>query len=212
MFFISKKRVQWWENKKSFVLNGKEYPYFVHRINCGWPPFRMTERSVEMALADEWISARENNPAVIEIGAVTPYYWPCRLKNIVDPADSSSFVTAKKSIFDVSLAGKKVISISTFEHIGNGEYGLVKDDILVVKALDKVFREAEEFFITIPVGYNTFLDKYIFNNIFNRARISFMIRGKGNLDNNWKQVFSHEEANIPYHKSANSLIILVKKS
>ncbi len=208
MFFISKKRVQWWENKKSFFLNGREYPYFVHRMNCGWPPFRMTERSIEMSLADEWISTREQDPAVIEIGAVSPYYWPCRLKNIVDPIDLNHLVTIKKSIFDIMLTGKKVLSISTFEHIGNGEYGLSKQDDLAVKALDKVFAEADEFLITIPEGYNIFLDKYIFNNVFDRARISFMVRGKGDLDNNWKQVFLRKEADIPYGKSANSLIIL----
>jgi len=170
----------------------------------------MTERSVEMALADTWISAREQDPAAIEIGAVTPYYWPCRLKNIIDPADSSPFISEKKSVFDVNLKDKKILSISTFEHIGNGEYGLVKDDNLASKALDKVIDEASEFLITIPVGYNSFLDDYVFSNTFNGVRISFLVRGKADLDNNWKQVFSKEEANIPYGKAANGLIVLEK--
>lgn len=208
MFFISKKRIQWWENKKSFILNGKEYPYFTHRVNCGWPPFRMTERAVELALADEWIKVREQDPAVIEIGAVTPYYWPCRLKNILDPSDPSPFVTEKKSVFDVSFAGRKVLSISTFEHIGSGEYGLIKDDVLAVKALEKVLKEAGEFLITVPIGYNSFLDKYLFDNVFDNARISFIIRGRGDLSNNWEQVFSQKEADIVYGKSANSLVVL----
>ena len=77
--FFHKKQIKWWRNIKKFTLNDKEYFLFTHNINCGWPPFRMTERSVELHVADEWIN---NHNDIIEVGAVTPYYWPGRIKDI----------------------------------------------------------------------------------------------------------------------------------
>ena len=88
------KSLNWVNHNITFNFLGRVYKLFCHTHNCGWPPFRMTERSVELALADEWLTTKDN---VIEIGAVTPYYWPKRISNVVDPTDSHELVNIKAS-------------------------------------------------------------------------------------------------------------------
>ena len=212
MIFLRPKQVQWWENRLKFTLDGKEYLHFVHQVNCGWPPYRMTERSVEMALADAWLSQYEKDRSLIEIGAVTPYYWPARVADIVDPADQHRMVNIRKSLFDISLCGRKVLSVSTFEHIGTGEYNLERAQDSAFCALDKVMKEAESFLITVPVGYNKELDAFIFDRwqSFPSTKTAFMRRGSGRRDNNWRQVPAGEARSTAYTKSANALIILVR--
>lgn len=129
--------VPWWESQPTFEFAGKVFKLFVSNHNCGWPPARMTERAVELALADRWLETVDAT-RVIEIGAVTPYYWPRRVPHVVDPYDPHPYVTTRASLFDVDLSAGPVLSISTFEHIGIGDYGLPVDRSLVVNASQSV--------------------------------------------------------------------------
>ena len=79
----------------------------------------MTERSVELALADRWLDAADPD-LVREVGAVTPYYWPRSVRTVIDPYDPNPLVTVRKSLFDADLTGVPVLSILTLEHIGTG--------------------------------------------------------------------------------------------
>lgn len=152
----------WFLRDYTFNYDQEKFHLFVHWHNCGWPPGRMTERSVELALADAWLI--ESDPSkVIEIGAVTPYYWPKRVAAIVDPGDDHPLVTARTSVMDLDLKGRAVLSISTFEHIGSGEYGQEPSPHEGVLAFEKLFAEAETFLVTVPMGYNDYLDKYMMN-------------------------------------------------
>ena len=47
-------RIQWWTNPPTFTFAGREYPYFYHPYNCGWPPYA-NERAVELSLANAWL-------------------------------------------------------------------------------------------------------------------------------------------------------------
>lgn len=205
--FIGGKHTKWWKNIKTFVFNGKEYKMFCHRVNCGWPPFRMTERSVELSLSDEWLEARDN---VIEIGAATPYYWPHRVRDIVDPADTHKLVNIKKTLFDVDLTGKNVLSISTLEHIGSGEYGLEKQPQAAFLALEKIVKESQHAFITIPAGYNPALDDYVLKRPQKDIKVFFLARGKGKTDNDWRQAVELVGHQRQYGDTANGLIVITK--
>ncbi len=102
----------WWESQPTFEFAGKVFKLFVSNHNCGWPPARMTERAVELPLADRWLESVDA-ARVMEIGAVTPYYWPRRVPHVVDPYDPHPLVTTKASLFDVDLSAGPVLSIST---------------------------------------------------------------------------------------------------
>ena len=54
-----------------FIYKGNQYALFEHPFNCGFHYSRMTERSVEMALALKWMQEHDK---IMEIGVVTPYY------------------------------------------------------------------------------------------------------------------------------------------
>jgi hypothetical protein len=200
-----------------FSFNGRIYPLFAHRFNCGWPPRRMTERSVELALADAWlqqIERRAEPQDVWEIGAVTPYYWPKRVPNVVDPYDSHPFANIRQSLFDISLTGRSVLSISTFEHIGVAEYGQQERPGLAIAAIEKLFLEASSFMVTVPIGYNQSLDDFLFSGVAQPAEIGFLMRpARGN---SWRQVGSLEASKATYGPRAydnpagwaNGLVIL----
>ena len=151
----------WWESQPTFEFAGKVFKLFVSNHNCGWPPARMTERAVELPLADRWLESVDA-ARVIEIGAVTPYYWPRRVPQVVDPYDPHPLVTTRASLFDVDLSAGPVLSISTLEHVGIGDYGLPVDHSLAEKAFRKVFKESQSFLITVPVGYNETMDRFPF--------------------------------------------------
>ena len=105
-------RLQWWTAAAGFDFWGRAYRCFYHVYNCGWPPY-VSERCVELALADVWL-AQVPAEELVEIGAVTPYYWPGSVGRIVDPFDPHPRVTDRKSLFDLELTGSRVLSISTF--------------------------------------------------------------------------------------------------
>jgi len=205
--FFGGKYINWMKNIKTFTFNGKKYKLFCHTYNCGWPPYRMTERSVELAIADKWL---ENNKNVIEIGAVTPYYWPHRIKDIVDPTDTHKLINIKKTLCDINLTGKNILSLSTIEHIGNREYGLEKEPELALQAFEKIIKESKHSLITIPVGYNLTLDAYIFNRSKNDINIFYLARGNGRRDNDWKQVAKFTKHQLLYGIAANGLIVITK--
>jgi hypothetical protein len=144
----------------SFRFGNREYKYFFHRHNCGFHPAHATERCVELALADCWLAANANDD-VVEIGAVTPYYWPGRVRIVVDPADDSSYVTMRQSVLDVDLSGAVALCISTLEHVGSGEYGQPSNSQLTCEAFEKVLSEPKALFVTIPLGYNPVMDQLL---------------------------------------------------
>lgn len=142
----------------AFQLGNAVFEQFAHRYNCGWPCLAShTERSVELAVAERWLNHVDN---AMEIGAVTPYYWPRWVSEVVDPTDGHKQVTRREGIESIDLSGRSVLSISTFEHIGSGDYGLQKREEEAGLALDKLFEQSPRFLITFASGYNSWLDEH----------------------------------------------------
>ena len=112
-----------YEKVPPFQLNGRPVEHFIHRTNTGYPPYRMSERTIELALADILLT-KMRGTRIVEIGAVTPYYWPERVATIVDPTDDHPAVTDHVGWEDWQPTNETILSISTFEHIGSGDYGL----------------------------------------------------------------------------------------
>jgi hypothetical protein len=145
---------------RDYVLyDGVKVSLFYHDFNCGNAKSRTTERTVELGIAQYWLSKYNTN--LVEIGAVTPYYFPGLIKEIVDPSDKNEYVNIRKSLFDVDITGKNVLSISTIEHIGTGDYYLHKNESDCIHALNKILKDSLACLITIPIGYNRVLDTYI---------------------------------------------------
>lgn len=179
----------------SFIFKKNNYSLFVHAHNCGWPPKRMTERAVELAIVNKWLNLNKKN--VIEIGAVTPYYWPNRICRVVDPTDKHPLVTDKASFLDIDISDYTCLSISTFEHIGTDRYGLKNNPKLVSEAFSKLFKQCNKFLITVPTGYNKICDEFLLGSHHENVDITCLQRGVNN--NNWIEI--KDPKIIPYGTS-----------
>lgn len=169
------------QSKETFRFNGAKLPYFNHTHNCGFPGKRRTERTVEMAVADRWLL---RHPNAWEVGAVTPYYWPGRVQEVIDPADGHANVTQRLSLFDIDFYGRNVLCISTVEHIGERRYGL-NEQKNPVQAIEKLAAEANRVLITFPTGWNDQLDSYAASGGFSKfGRTRFLVR---NEDETWTE-------------------------
>ncbi|MBD5492115.1 MAG: hypothetical protein HDR16_08390 [Lachnospiraceae bacterium] len=186
-----------------FSLEGKKYKLFEHPYNCGYASTRMTERSVELALAKAYIE--QCSGKIVEIGAVTPYYfYDDKIVEVIDPTDRHKRAI-HKSIFDCDLTDKNVLSISTVEHIGTTDFGMHEVEN-AVDAIEKILREASSCLITAPFGYNSILDEWVVKNQ-NSDGLKFL---KRYLNNHWEDITGQYEP-IPYtHLWANGLVIIQK--
>jgi hypothetical protein len=116
----------------------------------------ITERMIEIPLA-RWFIKQHNN-YIIEVGAVTPYYDTIN-HEVIDPYDNwpgCMRIGAK----DYPYENKNVLSISTIEHIGHGEYSQPKNPKDAQEVLERI-RKASSYLVTWPVGYHTELDAYV---------------------------------------------------
>ena len=149
-----------------FHYRGCQFELFEHEYNCGRKTTLMTERALELSIADWWLENHANDD-VVEVGAVTPYYWENRIKTIVDPADTHPAVTHRQSLFDIDFTGRTVLSISTVEHIGTSEYNLQalrSEDC--VSGLRRILEQSKSCLVTFPTGYTQALDAYVVSPAF----------------------------------------------
>lgn len=194
----------------AFSLNHTTFELFAHAHNCGWPYLpTSTERTVELALADRWLTAVDCD-RVIEVGAVTPYYWPRRVANVVDPADSHSLVTIRRSVFDVNLTGATVLSISTIEHIGTGDYGLADDPSGSQGALEKLFLESPRFLVTFASGYNRRLDQVVLSRGGFPADVAVALLVRNVSGVGWREKLPHADSLRGYGPFGNSVFVITR--
>ena len=163
-----------------FIIGNKKFMLYKHSYNCGYIDGRMTERSVELALAREYLKECRNS--VVEVGAVTPYYFEDeKIQDVIDPTDKHNRVSVRKSLFEYSFFGKNVLSISTVEHVGLNDYGM-REKYSAIDAIEKILVESESCLITAPLGYNETLDNWVEKNRKNKnVRVL-----KRKINNQWE--------------------------
>jgi hypothetical protein len=93
-----------------------------------------------------------------------------------------------------------VLSISTIEHIGIGDYGLPVDNSLVHKAFQKIFKESPSFLITVPTGYNEVMDNLLFDTRLCQDDIAVRYLVRSALGNDWRQETDPARARLPYSR------------
>lgn len=180
------------------VYKNRKIKLYLSEYNCGVScKERLTERALELALAKEWTS--KLNGEYIEIGAVTPYYeTDFSHHSVIDPTDPHEKVDIKKSLFECEYFGKNVLSISTIEHVGTGDYGLTKAEDCTV-ALNKILKESRSCFISFPMGYNKKLDNYVMERfIANQSQVSVCVYGRNKYGNDWRILKEPREHYMEY--------------
>ncbi len=136
--------------------------YFEHQYNRT----RSNERCVELSLAQLFLKM---NKDLVEIGAVTPYYFEDYEHEVYDLTDDHV-----RAINDdgnnVDIKGKNVLCISTIEHFGEDTKKYEES----IEFLNKVMKESKRYLITFPLGFNKVLDKYVEHNV----KASYITRNK----------------------------------
>ena len=136
--------------------------YFHHPYGHTWN----TEREIEIAIALRWL---ERNPKdVVEVGAVMPYYHDDVKHEVIDPYDERATIVDFMENQDLMLMN--VLCISTIEHIGTTDYATnerqnIVDKNAAINALKQILDDGENCLISIPIGYNHFLDSWLEENL-----------------------------------------------
>lgn len=143
--------------RKSFELGGRAYRYFVHPYNHTWA----NERAVEIPVVRELV-ARHDPGAVLEIGNVLSHYFPTRHAVLDKYERSFSRPIIRDDV--VSYRPEKpyelIVSISTVEHVGWDEQPRNPRKALeVFSRIEEMLAPGARAVLTLPVGYNTFLDQ-----------------------------------------------------
>lgn len=191
---------------KKFSVHGNLYSYFIHYYNQTWA----NERAIEIPIVWELIK-KYNDKNILEIGNVFSHYFSV-CYDIVDKYEMfASTKIIQKDIVDYETNKKYdlIVSISTIEHIGWDELHREPEKIFrVFKKIFNILDEKGKAIFTIPVGYNPYLDKAIYN-----GRIKFPVTyclKRINKQNEWKEVSLTSVLECNYGKpfpNANGIII-----
>lgn len=144
---------------RTFPFDGRELPYFVHGYNETW----RNERSVELAVAFDWLDRRPAGP-VLEIGHVLGHYRPLAADHTVvdlyEPAEGVLNVDALDYQPDHQFTS--IVTISTLEHVGFDEDDQDADKTRrLVEHLTSLLAPGGELLVTFPLGYNHALDQHL---------------------------------------------------
>jgi len=169
--------------------------------NTGYNSPDTNERKVELPIAFWFIN--NYNDDLIELGEVTDFYIDA--KHPVYDLCNQREHTTKMDISDVDYVGKNVVSISTIEHVGNGDYGYEKNEEKALALLNKIFKDAKNYLISFPAGFNRDLEKVIVDN-----GIKYILMARDE-NNNWQQVKDKELKDYNYsdpYGAGNAVAIL----
>jgi hypothetical protein len=209
-----KGRLRWlvWERhnplaRKMFTLGGVELPYFVHPYNYTWA----NERAVEIPVVRHFLDASEPSPT-LEIGNVLSHYFDldhtvvdlnekCRYRPVIN-SDLMEFNPARRFT--------RIVAISTIEHVGWDEKP--RDEEKVMRAFPKLrslLTPGGQAIVSIPPGYNHFLDRQMSEASIDGAR--FQCLKRVSADNQWVETDLPEALHCKYgypFMKANAIVFI----
>jgi hypothetical protein len=152
------------------------------------------ERMVEIPLAEWFLKKYKYDHTIIEVGAVTPYYFDVS-HLIYDPYDTYDKCIKIRAEY-LCYREKTLLSISTIEHVCKSivDYNQpVEDDDTAVNVLLNMM-SAKEYVITFPRRFNECLDS------FAEQENEHIIKLKRTQPRTWERVSSLDDIwfNSPY--------------
>lgn len=142
--------------EKQFLFRGRRLDYFYHRYNLTW----LNERAVEIPIIREMIGRHEGE-RMLEVGNVLSHYFRDLEHDVVDKYERGRRVLNVDVVdFSPSQRYDLIVSISTLEHVGWDEAPRDPDKIPRALAhLRQCLNNGGRIVVTVPVGYNEFLDR-----------------------------------------------------
>lgn len=189
---------------EAFELDGRRYPYFLHRRSDTWRSERIVELALAKALLEEWAGRR-----LLEIGNVVSPYLGGR-HCVVDKYERVPGVISDDAETFTADPFEAILSISTMEHIGWDE--TPRDAQKIPRVIDHLYRDLLKpggtFTMTVPHGYNRDLDDLIASGRLPFDSVSYLKRVS--RINHWEQVEQADLATTRYgfpYLGANAVVV-----
>jgi hypothetical protein len=144
--------------RPTFRFEGRTYSYFLHAYNRTV----RGERCVEIPIVMDWVRAAAGQ-RVLEIGNVLSHYFPLA-HDVVDLYERAPRVANVDVVdFQPEAPYDLVVSVSTLEHVGWDEEPRQPEKLLAALAnlAGPCLRPGGRLVMTVPVGYNAFLDEAV---------------------------------------------------
>ena len=202
--YFSRRSREKFLSQRSFQLGEQSLEYTIHPHNYTWT----NERAVEISIAKHWIESKQKL-RTLEVGNVTRHYFNTK-HDVVDKYEKAPGII-NVDIVDYAPEQKYqfIISISTLEHVGWDRDKKEPEKIdAAVHKLKELLAPGGELLVTVPVGFNCFLDEYIENQTLKFDSYQFLKRI--NAHNEWQQAdwkdVKESKYNEPYF-NANAIAV-----
>jgi hypothetical protein len=154
----------------TFELGKRIFPYYYWRHV--FDHLEKSERCIEIPIGFYFFNRCKDLDNFIEVGNVLPIHAESpKYHDVVDLYDKSGLPFVKNiDASTVDYKGKDVLSISTIEHMGTGDYDPNQQqqklsDTSAITLIKRIIAESKNYLITIPIGYNKNLDNQIKNDL-----------------------------------------------
>tara|TARA_B100000029_G_scaffold389840_1_gene386356 strand:+ start:56001 stop:56666 length:666 start_codon:yes stop_codon:yes gene_type:complete len=148
--------------KSTFEFKKKTLSLTYHRHGATWS----SERALEISIAKFYLDYYSEK-SVLEIGNVTSQYFDVQhliLDKYEEPEDTKLIIDQDIIEFTTEKKFNLIISISTIEHIGFDDDGESREKIpLAILKCRKMLKPDGILIMTVPLGYNPDMDKFIAN-------------------------------------------------
>jgi hypothetical protein len=189
-----------------FNFQGKKYGYLYIRYNRTW----RNERAVEIPITWEVVK-RFQGKNILEFGNVLSHYFPVS-HEVVDKYEKAPGVINQDIVdFRTERRYDLIVGISTLEHVGwDEEHKDPEKTLRAVEVLRGLLSPAGMLMLTIPVGYNPHLDRYLDEGRMKFTRTYYLKRVSASnrwIEVEWKDIRG-SKFHYPYH-NANGRVIAV---
>lgn len=167
---------------KTFVFQDKRYKYFYHLYNNTWDNERAIEIPIIMSEIDYF-----KNKRILEVGNVLSHYFYIN-HEVIDKYESyKGVINEDVSFFKPKYKYDLIVSISTLEHVGLDD-NIKKPErfIKAIQNLKKIINDSGKILITIPLGFNHYVDNLIINNEIKFNQKNFF--KKTSKKNDWEEI------------------------
>jgi hypothetical protein len=191
-----------------FMFNNKKYGYLIHPYNLTW----INERTVEVPIVLDFIN-NSKAEKILEFGAVLLHYTDVNW-DVIDKFEKGEKIN-NIDIVDFKPKSKYdlIVSISTLEHVGFDDEDKPKKIIEAIKILKNSLDKNGKIIVTMPLGYNKFMDNLIYSDKIGFNEKYFL--KKMSRKNKWKQASLDEikktRYNYPFN-NANAVFIGISKN
>lgn len=170
----------------TFTFNGHEYEYLEHSYNHTSDNMRTAEIPIARAAIEKTLS-RKPRAAILEVGNVLSHYDRAPWLVLDAREKGHGIVNADVMTWEPPQKYDLIVSVSTLEHVGFGEYANLTAGpvapLVLVERLRSWLTPYGYAVVTIPIGYNPAWDAAL-RYTFSGTSLYFMRR---TISNEWEQ-------------------------